>query len=131
MNKTRITTVHRSSFRFHPSFCSRMGSAGSPIRSNSPVSAHTSRCTPCRFLRADRYKTPTKVRILGGFPHASRQQIVRYDIEDAFQITKEEADRFAWPLRDQMTIAQAGLISDYGYGVVTPALAGNLTGFSR
>ena len=83
------------------------------------------------ILRADRYKTPTKVRILGGFPHASRQQIVRYDIEDAFQITKEEADRFAWLLRDQMTIAQAGLISDYGYGVVTPALAGNLTGFSR
>ena len=83
------------------------------------------------ILRAGRYKTPTKVRILGGFPHASRQQIVRYDIEDTFHITEEEADRFAWLLRDQMTIAQAGLISDYGYGVVTPALAGNLTGFSR
>jgi bifunctional ADP-heptose synthase (sugar kinase/adenylyltransferase) len=31
-------------------------------------------------LFAARYKTPTKVRILGGMPHASRQQIVRYDI---------------------------------------------------
>src|SRR5947207_14917815 len=28
------------------------------------------------ILPAPRYKTPTKVRILGGMPHASRQQIV-------------------------------------------------------
>ena len=83
------------------------------------------------ILRVDRYKTPTKVRILGGMPHASRQQIVRYDIEDSLQISEEEADRFAWLLRDQMAICQAALISDYGYGVVTPALAANLTGFAR
>src|SRR5207302_1747751 len=38
-------------------------------------------------LRVDRYKTPTKVRILGGMPHATRQQIVRYDIEDVFEVT--------------------------------------------
>ena len=83
------------------------------------------------ILRVDRYQTPTKVRILGGFPHSSRQQIVRYDIEDVFEITDEEAERFAWLLRDQMRIGQAGLISDYGYGVVTPPLAANLTAFSK
>jgi rfaE bifunctional protein kinase chain/domain len=82
------------------------------------------------ILRTDRYRTPTKVRILGGFPHASRQQIVRYDIEDTFAIREDEAERFAWLLRDQIAIAHAAIISDYGYGVVTPALAGNLTGFS-
>jgi rfaE bifunctional protein kinase chain/domain len=82
------------------------------------------------ILRTPRYKTPTKVRILGGFPHASRQQIVRYDIEDRFEVTEEEAERFAWLLRDQIGLAHAALISDYGYGVVTPALAGNLTGFA-
>jgi D-glycero-beta-D-manno-heptose-7-phosphate kinase len=82
------------------------------------------------ILRAPRYKTPTKVRILGGFPHASRQQIVRYDIEDRFDVTEEEAERFSWLLRDQIALAHAALISDYGYGVVTPALAGNLTGFA-
>ena len=81
-------------------------------------------------LRAHRYKTPTKVRILGGFPHGTRQQIVRYDIEDVFEMTEEEAERFAWLLRDQMRIADAALISDYGYGVVTPRVAANLTGFS-
>lgn len=78
------------------------------------------------ILRLDRYQTPTKVRVLGG-----RQQIVRYDIEDRVELTEEEADRFAWLLRDQIAICDAGLISDYGYGVVTPSLAGNLTGFAR
>ena len=82
------------------------------------------------ILRADRYRTPTKVRILGGFPHAARQQIVRYDIEDAFEITEEESQRFAALLRDQMSICHAGLISDYGYGVVTSILAATLTAFS-
>src|SRR5437016_8590302 len=47
------------------------------------------------ILRVDRYRTPTKVRILGGFPHAARQQIVRYDIEDALEITDDESRRFA------------------------------------
>jgi len=82
------------------------------------------------ILRTARYKTPTKVRILGGFPHAARQQIVRYDIEDQFTIEEQEAERFAWLLRDQIAIAHAALISDYGYGIVTPALAASLTGFS-
>ena len=81
-------------------------------------------------LRTERYQTPTKVRILGGMPHASRQQIVRYDIEDQFTIEESEAERFSWLLRDQIAIAHAALISDYGYGIVTPSLAANLTGFS-
>jgi D-glycero-beta-D-manno-heptose-7-phosphate kinase len=81
-------------------------------------------------LRLDRYRTPTKVRILGGFPHASRQQIVRYDVEDRLAISDQESQRFATLLRDQMSICHAGLISDYGYGVVTPLLAANLTAFA-
>ncbi len=95
------------------------------------VTAMTAQGIDCSgILRVDRYRTPTKVRILGGFLHASRQQIVRYDIEDHFEITDEESRRFAALLRDQMTICQAGLISDYGYGVVTPTLAANLTAYA-
>jgi rfaE bifunctional protein kinase chain/domain len=82
------------------------------------------------ILQTDRYKTPTKVRILGGFPHAARQQIVRYDIEDTLEITDQEAQRFAALLRDHMSHCHAALISDYGYGVVTPLLAANLTAFA-
>lgn len=79
-------------------------------------------------LRASRYNTPTKVRILGGMPHASRQQIVRYDIEDHCDLTESEAARIAGVLREQMAAAHAGLISDYGYGAVTQPLAKTLTG---
>jgi rfaE bifunctional protein kinase chain/domain len=79
-------------------------------------------------LRASRYNTPTKVRILGGMPHASRQQIVRYDIEDHCDLTESEAARIAGVLREQMADAHAGLISDYGYGAVTQPLAQTLTG---
>src|SRR5690242_10667174 len=73
-----------------------------------------------------RYRTPTKVRILGGFPHAARQQIVRYDIEDQFEAREEEAQRFATLLSDEMTRADGALISDYGYGIVTPGVASRL-----
>ena len=83
------------------------------------------------IMRLDRYRTPTKTRVLAGMPHATRQQLVRYDDEDRVELTEQEVDRFAWILRDQMNICDAALISDYGYGVVTPLLAANLTGFSR
>jgi len=79
-------------------------------------------------LRAGRYNTPTKVRILGGMPHASRQQIVRYDIEDHCDLTESEAARIAGVLGEQMAGADAGLISDYGYGAVRQPLAATLIG---
>jgi rfaE bifunctional protein kinase chain/domain len=79
-------------------------------------------------LRASRYNTPTKVRILGGMPHASRQQIVRYDIEDHCDLTADESSRIENALRTQVAVCDAGLISDYGYGVVTQTLAASLTG---
>lgn len=79
------------------------------------------------ILRVDRYKTPTKVRILGGMPHASRQQIVRYDIEDHFEVTETEARAFSSLLRDGIALCNAALISDYGYGTVRPSIAQTLT----
>jgi rfaE bifunctional protein kinase chain/domain len=87
----------------------------------------SSRGIDCRgIVPVARYRTPTKVRILGGFPHAARQQIVRYDIEDQFESREDEAQRFATLLCDEMTRADGALISDYGYGVVTPGVASRL-----
>src|SRR5207237_1447751 len=37
---------------------------------------------------------------------------------------------FASLLREQMAFCHAALISDYGYGIVTPPLAANLTAFA-
>lgn len=82
-------------------------------------------------LRAERYNTPTKVRILGGMPHASRQQIVRYDIEDKFEMRPEEAQAFSNVLRDAIAVCHAALISDYGYGVVRPRVVETLTQFAH
>jgi rfaE bifunctional protein kinase chain/domain len=79
------------------------------------------------ILRAGRYATPTKVRILGGMPHASRQQIVRYDIEDAFAMTDDETERFSAIVGDAIAASDAALISDYGYGVVRPRVVSQLT----
>jgi D-glycero-beta-D-manno-heptose-7-phosphate kinase len=83
------------------------------------------------ILRAPRYATPTKVRILGGMPHASRQQIVRYDIEDSFEMADDEVQRFSAMLRDHMSVCHAALVSDYGYGVARPQLVSTLTQFAR
>jgi rfaE bifunctional protein kinase chain/domain len=83
------------------------------------------------ILRTDRYQTPTKVRILGGMPHASRQQIVRYDIEDRFVMLPEEATSFTTALRDAIGMSHAALISDYGYGVVRPQIVETLTRHAR
>ncbi|HET7434876.1 MAG TPA: PfkB family carbohydrate kinase [Thermoanaerobaculia bacterium] len=83
------------------------------------------------ILRTDRYNTPTKVRILGGMPHASRQQIVRYDIEDHFVMTESEGRTFSALLRDQIALCDAALISDYGYGVVSSGIASTLTRYAH
>jgi len=70
------------------------------------------------------YRTPTKVRILGGGRHSIKQQIVRYDIEDRLELTDAERDRFAKVLSHwtQDGMIGAAILSDYGYGTVEPGL---------
>jgi len=70
------------------------------------------------------YRTPTKVRILGGGRHSIKQQIVRYDIEDRLDLTDAERDRFAKVLSHWAEDGEIGaaILSDYGYGTVEPGL---------
>lgn len=74
------------------------------------------------ILTVDGYRTPTKTRVLGGMPHAVRQQIVRFDLEDF----AEPQERWVGPLLDAARAAvrdgDGVLLSDYGYGAVTPEL---------
>ncbi len=67
------------------------------------------------------YRTPTKVRILGGGKHSIKQQIVRYDIEDTLTLTDEERRRFRASLAG-WSEARVAILSDYGYGAVEPSL---------
>lgn len=69
------------------------------------------------------YRTPTKVRILGGGRHSIKQQIVRYDIEDSVRLDDDDRRR----LLERLATAGDGgprvaIFSDYGYGAVDPAL---------
>src|SRR5258706_8066041 len=68
------------------------------------------------------YRTPTKVRILGGGKHSIKQQIVRYDIEETLTLNAEEHARFAECLARWAGEARVAILSDYGYGAVEPAM---------
>jgi rfaE bifunctional protein kinase chain/domain len=70
------------------------------------------------------FKTPTKVRILGGGRHQVKQQIVRYDIEDTLELAAEDLARFGAVLDGWRGRARVAILSDYGYGTVDPALLG-------
>ncbi len=79
------------------------------------------------IVRLARYHTPTKTRVLGGMPHAARQQIVRYDVEDFAELNDDERATIGQALEERIAAADAALISDYGYGSVSPDLAAPLT----
>lgn len=72
------------------------------------------------LLISDRIQTTTKVRILAGHSHSSKQQVIRIDYDGA-QIT-DDALRKALINKLELTIptATAFVISDYNYGVVDP-----------
>lgn len=74
-----------------------------------------------RLVRSPGYRTPTKTRILAGGIHSARQQVVRID-RAGVDITRTLRDA----VRDQAVAAAAEsdavVISDYGSGLITPAL---------
>ncbi len=72
------------------------------------------------------FRTPTKVRILGGGRNQVKQQIVRYDVEDELELTGEERQRLAAALAGWHGTARAAIVSDYGYGAADPALVAPL-----
>lgn len=72
------------------------------------------------------YRTPTKVRILGGGRHAIKQQIVRYDIEDSLELDEGDREHFRARLADWQNEVRVAVLSDYGYGAVEPSFASEL-----
>jgi rfaE bifunctional protein kinase chain/domain len=68
------------------------------------------------------YRTPTKVRILGGGKHSIKQQIVRYDVEEKLELTDGERERFGDVLARWAGEVRVAILSDYGYGSVEPGM---------
>lgn len=75
------------------------------------------------------YRTPTKTRILAGAVHSQRQQVLRVDAGTPVK-NSNHAQAIRRSLESRLKHADAVLISDYGYGTVTPTLVSTL-GTSR
>jgi D-glycero-beta-D-manno-heptose-7-phosphate kinase len=73
-----------------------------------------------RFVRTVRfYATPIKTRILAGAQHSTPQQVVRVDRVSS-QVSYPQP--FPAPLENALCSADGIILSDYGYGMITPAL---------
>ena len=78
------------------------------------------------ILRDKSYRTPVKTRILAGGVHAARQQIVRIDRESGWPVSERLADAVLKRVSALVEQCDGVLLSDYGLGLVTPALADRL-----
>lgn len=65
-------------------------------------------------------QTPTKTRIMAGGYQATRQQVVRLDREPAGEISPVSEAAVLEHLERLLPTADAVVVSDYGYGTVTP-----------
>ncbi|MFB3915893.1 MAG: bifunctional heptose 7-phosphate kinase/heptose 1-phosphate adenyltransferase [Terriglobales bacterium] len=78
------------------------------------------RISTAGIFRIKRYTTVTKTRILAGMTHSGRQQVVRVDREP---VTNHDHSRgLVAAARECIRASDALLLSDYGYGAVTPEL---------
>jgi rfaE bifunctional protein kinase chain/domain len=72
------------------------------------------------LIKVPGYRTPTKVRILGGGASSLKHQVARYDIEDELpddgRWSAELSERLAAVTCECTAVA----VSDYGYGCVQP-----------
>ena len=74
-------------------------------------------------VRARGYRTPVKTRILAGGVHSAKQQVVRIDREIESPRSDSAVRAFEARVRTALRRCDAVVLSDYGSGLVTPALA--------
>jgi len=75
------------------------------------------------IIFSEQSKTTTKVRILAGQTHSTRQQVIRMDYEDPTPIDTFVRERLCANVLKQLGSADALVISDYNYGVADPEMA--------
>jgi rfaE bifunctional protein kinase chain/domain len=81
----------------------------------------SSRIDARRVFSEPRYATPVKTRILGGGVHQAKQQVVRIDKATRLDSARARG-RVLAALRGYRGPLDALLVSDYGFGLLTPAL---------
>jgi D-glycero-beta-D-manno-heptose-7-phosphate kinase len=73
-------------------------------------------------VRPSGFQTPTKTRILAGGVHSAKQQVVRIDRVPAGSLSDADRRAVGARLAAAASRCDALLVSDYGSGLVTPAL---------
>ncbi len=76
-----------------------------------------------QVVRASGYRTPVKTRILAGGIHTAKQQVVRIDRDPDWPLDDAVSGAFARKLMPALGDCDGILLSDYGSGLITPALA--------
>jgi D-glycero-beta-D-manno-heptose-7-phosphate kinase len=75
-------------------------------------------------LVPDKRRTTTKVRVLAGQIHSTRQQVIRIDYDNESGLNAELQERLGVEIRKAVAGAGAVIISDYNYGMADPKIAG-------
>jgi rfaE bifunctional protein kinase chain/domain len=70
------------------------------------------------LVLSDKVQTTTKVRILAGHAHASRQQVIRIDYEDAPLNDLALRAGLNSSIQTSLAATDAAIISDYNYGLI-------------
>ena len=78
------------------------------------------------LIRSSELKTTTKMRILAGQVHSTRQQVIRIDYEDAPLADGNVRQSLKNALEKAVSEADAVIVSDYNYGVVDESVLGFL-----
>ena len=84
----------------------------------------------CVFDEAG-YDTPVKTRVLAGRAHSTKQQIVRLDRETRLGARSAARRSVLRALRGFDGAADAVLVSDYGFGLLSPELVRAAVAFAR
>lgn len=83
------------------------------------------------LITSSELNTTTKVRILAGQTHSTRQQVIRIDYEDAPLSDGNARQSLNNALDHEVKDADAVIISDYNYGVVEESILETLREVSR
>ena len=78
------------------------------------------------ILRAPKYPTVTKTRILAGMTHSGRQQVVRVDREPESEPDAHLMRELVLAAKEYARASDAFLVSDYGYGAATPEILSSI-----
>lgn len=71
-------------------------------------------------IASDKVQTTTKMRILAGHEHSSKQQVIRIDYDSAALNDAELRAAISDKFQNALTTATGLVISDYNYGVADP-----------